>query len=205
MGGVGSGTWCRWSKRKTLEECHRIDVRYMYRRGLLKEGVAGSLSWTTRGEPSGSISYRSYDGSLVLSYTFTAGDSEPEQVEDQIQVEWTPCNYGGHRPWFRCPSCNRRVMVLARQDRLFRCRKCHHIPYGSQTEIRADRLIRKARKIRALVGASDDLQEPIWRKPKGMHRKTFDRLSRKDQIISAEIDSFIVLLLARYGNAVNDV
>ena len=71
--------------------------------------------------------------------------------------------------------------------------------------IRPDRLIRKARKIRVLVGASDDLQEPIWRKPKGMHRKTFDRLSRKDQIISAEIDSFIVLLLARYGNAVNDV
>ena len=71
--------------------------------------------------------------------------------------------------------------------------------------MRANRLIRKARKIRALVGASDDLQEPIWRKPKGMHRKTFDRLSRKDQIISAEIDSFIALLLARYENAVNDV
>ena len=198
MGGVGSGTWFRWSKRKTLEECQRIDVRYMYKRGLLKEGMAGSLSWTTRGEPSGSISYRSYDGSLALSYAFTAGDSEPEQIEDQIQLEWTPCNYGGHRPWFRCPSCNRRVMVLARQDRLFRCRKCHHIPYGSQTEMRANRLIRKARKIRALVGASDDLQEPIWRKPKGMHQKTFDRLSQKDRIVSAEIDSYIARLLNRY-------
>ena len=198
MDGVGSGTWCRWSKRETLEECHRIDVRYMYKRGLLKEGVAGSLSWTTRGEPSGSISYRSYGGSLVLSYAFTAGDSEPEQIEDQIRVEWTPCNYGGHRPWLRCPSCNRRVMVLARHGRLFRCRKCHHIPYSSQTEMRADRLIRKARKIRALVDASDDLQEPIWRKPKGMHRKTFDRLSQKDRIVSAEIDSYIAQLLNRY-------
>lgn len=198
MGGVGSGTWCRWSKRKTLEECHRIDVRFMYKRGLLKEGMAGSLSWTTRGEPSGSISYRSYDGSLLLSYLLTSGDSKPEQINDQIQVEWTPCNYGGRRPWFRCPSCIRRVMVLARQGRMFRCRKCQQLSYGSQTEMRADRLIRKARKIRALVGASDDLQEPIWRKPKGMHRKTFDRLSQKDRIISAKIDSFVARLLNRH-------
>lgn len=197
MGGVGSGTWCRWSKRKTLEECHRIDVRYMYKRGLLKEGMAGSLSWTTRGEPSGSISYRSYGSSLVLPYAFTAGDSEPEQIEDQIRVEWTPCNYGGHRPWFRCPSCYRRVMVLARHGRLFRCRKCHHIPYGSQTEIRADRLIRKARKIRALAGASDDLQEPIWRKPKSMHRKTFDRLVCIDRLVISEIHRTIAHFVQR--------
>ena len=64
--------------------------------------------------------------------------------------------------------------------------------------MRADRLIRKARKIRALVDASDDLQEPIWRKPKGMHRKTLDRLSQKDRIVYAEIDSYIAQLLNRY-------
>ena len=202
MGGVGSGTWCRWSKRKTLEECHRIDVRYMNKRGLLKEGMTGSLSWTTRGEPSGSISYRSYDGSLALSYAFTAGDSEPEQIEDQIQLEWTPCNYGGHRPWFKCPSCSGRVMVLARQGRLFRCRKCHEIPYGSQTEMKADRLIRKARKIRNYLGASEDLEEPIWRKPKGMHQATFERLARKDQKITAEINSYISQLLSRFEKSV---
>ena len=205
MGGVGSGTWCRWRKRKTLEECHRIDVRYLFKRGLLKKGMAGSLSWTTRGELSGSISYRSYDGYLVLSYAFTAGDSDSVQVEDQIQVEWTPCNYGGHRPWFSCPSCKRRVMVLARQGRLFRCRKCHQIPYGSQTEMRVDRLIRKARKIRALLGASHDLQEPIWRKPKGMHQKKFDQLSQGNRIISAEIDNFIARFFARLGNTSHKV
>ena len=201
MGGVGSGTWCRWSKRKTLEECHRIDVRYMYKRGLLTAGMAGSLSWTTRGEPSGSISYKSHDGYLALSYAFTAGDSEPEQIDDQIQLEWTPCHYGGHRPWFRCPSCSRRVMVLALQRRLFRCRKCHDIPYGSQTEMRIDRLIRKARKIRGSVGASEDLKEPIWRKPKGMHQKTFERLARKDRRITSELDNFAAQFIGRFGRS----
>lgn len=198
MGGVGSGLWCRWSKRKTIEECHRIDVRYLYKNDLLSPGMSGSLSWTSRGEPSGSISYRSHDRWLDLSYVFTAGDEESEQIEEQIPVEWTSCTYGGQRPWFRCPRCYRRVMVLARQGRLFRCRKCHGVPYGSQTEVKVDRLIRKARKIRASMAASYDLQEPIWQKPKGMHQKTFDRLAFQDQEVVAEINECIAQNLSKY-------
>ena len=57
--------------------------------------------------------------------------------------------------------------------------------------MRIDRLIRKARKIRKKVGASDDLQEPIWRKPKGMHQKTFDRYANEDEAITDEINEYI--------------
>jgi hypothetical protein len=39
--------------------------------------------------------------------------------------------------------------------------------------------MRKARKIRARLGASNDLIEPILFKPKNMHQKTFDRLCRE--------------------------
>ena len=198
MGGVGSGLWCRWSKRKTIEECHRIDARYLYKNDLLSPGMSGSLSWTSRGEPSGSISYRSHDGWLELNYVFTVGDEESEQIAEQIPVEWTSCTYGGQRPWFRCPGCYRRVVVLARQGRLFRCRKCHGIPYGSQTEVKVDRLIRKARNIRASLAASDDLQEPIWKKPKGMHQKTFDRLASQDQEVISQINECIVQIVNRY-------
>jgi Transposase DDE domain len=33
-------------------------------------------------------------------------------------LEWTPCNYGGARPWFLCPmdGCRRRVAVLYAGD-----------------------------------------------------------------------------------------
>jgi hypothetical protein len=39
--------------------------------------------------------------------------------------------------------------------------------------------MRKARKIRARLGASNNLAEPIMFKPKNMHQKTFDRLRRE--------------------------
>jgi hypothetical protein len=38
--------------------------------------------------------------------------------------------------------------------------------------------MRKARKIRARLGASNNLSVPILFKPKNMHQKTFDRLRR---------------------------
>jgi hypothetical protein len=28
MGGPGSGSWYRFNKKATVEECHRVDVRY---------------------------------------------------------------------------------------------------------------------------------------------------------------------------------
>lgn len=40
---------------------------------------------------------------------------------------------GGKRPWFVCPTCQRRVGVLYHQDSLpFRCRVCCDLVYPSQ-------------------------------------------------------------------------
>ncbi len=44
-----------------------------------------------------------------------------------------------------------------------------------------DRMMRKARKVRQRLGASESLLDPIWEKPKGMHRKTFERLVREER------------------------
>jgi hypothetical protein len=41
--------------------------------------------------------------------------------------------------------------------------------------------MRKARKIRERLGASNDLMEPILFKPKNMHQKTFDRLRKEEK------------------------
>lgn len=27
----------------------------------------------------------------------------------RVGVEWTPCTFGGDRPWLLCPGCGRRV------------------------------------------------------------------------------------------------
>jgi hypothetical protein len=36
MGGIGSGSWYRFNKKTTTDECHSLDVRYLHRNGLLK-------------------------------------------------------------------------------------------------------------------------------------------------------------------------
>jgi hypothetical protein len=91
----------------------------------------------------------------------------------------TSCNYGGQRTWFLCPRCWQRVAVLYGAGKYFWCRHCYDLTYSSQQESRQDRLMRKARKIRARLGASNDFTKPILFKPKNMHQKTFDRLRRE--------------------------
>ena len=44
-----------------------------------------------------------------------------------------------------------------------------------------DRMMRKARKIRSRLGASESLFDPIWEKPNGMHWKTFERLESEER------------------------
>jgi hypothetical protein len=55
MGGVGSGSWYRFDKKTTAEECHIMDVHYLHRNGLLKPGHCFSLRWSRAGRETGSI------------------------------------------------------------------------------------------------------------------------------------------------------
>ena len=49
-------------------------------------------------------------------------------------------------------------------------------------------MMRKARKIRKHLDASDNLTEPVWRKPKGMHQQSFDRLVEKEAAASEAVN-----------------
>ncbi len=116
---------------------------------------------------------------MVLNYRHRPHGGEWAPVEQTISFDHTPCNYGGFRTWFLCSRCERRVGVLYGAGKYFFCRHCYDLAYASQQEDEATRLIRKARKIRERLGASDDLMEPILLKPKNMHWATFHRLRRE--------------------------
>ena len=68
-----------------------------------------------------------YDGQ-ALSIRLMVRDATPQRVS----VLWTACNYGGRRPWFRCPKCARRVrqLRLVPPARIFACRACQELPYA---------------------------------------------------------------------------
>jgi hypothetical protein len=82
--------------------------------------------------------------------------------------------YVGGRP------CGRRVAKLYLRDAaVFACRQCCGLAYASQQEIPRRRAISRAQKARMRLGGSANLLEPFPKKPRGMHRWTYYRLSAK--------------------------
>ena len=49
-----------------------------------------------------------------------------------LRLAWTPCNYGGSRPWFLCPGCDRRAAILYVEGGRLLCRPCLGLSYPSQ-------------------------------------------------------------------------
>jgi hypothetical protein len=168
MGGSGSGNWYRWDSKSTTESQHRIDIRWLKNQEYLRSENIGFLSWSRGKKQTGSIGYRMESDRMVLSYRHRSRGGEWENVEQVVLFDLTPCNFGGHRTW-----------LLYGAGKYFWCRHCYNLTYSSQQESRADRLMRKARKIRARLGASNSFMEPILFKPKNMHQKTFDRLRKE--------------------------
>jgi hypothetical protein len=91
---------------------------------------------------------------------------------------WTPCNFGGERPWFVCPGvgCGRRVAILYGPGKYCLCRHCNDLRYESQRDDKKDRALRRAQKIRKRLGGSANMMEPFPEKPKGMHLDAYIRL-----------------------------
>jgi hypothetical protein len=116
---------------------------------------------------------------VVLSYRHRCGSgAEWEDVKEPVPLEWTPCNFGGERPWFICPrvACGRRVAILYGPGKYFLCRHCYELRYASQREDKAGRALRRAQKIRQRLGGSANMMEPFPERPKGMHHDTYMKL-----------------------------
>ena len=175
MGGPGSGTWYRWDTRTTLSEVHRLDVRGLRKQGYLQPGVMAPITWHRGDRESGSIMLTCDGTALTLSYRYRVSDGDWQAMTQPVALDWTPCRYGGFRPWLLCPRCSRRVAVLALYRACFWCRHCHRLPYASEQEGLIDRLWSQIRKLGQSVGAQDDESPWTWRKPKGMHWRTFER------------------------------
>lgn len=205
--GAGRPGW----KRKA-EQSMAFDLRQIAKKGLLRPG-AFSWHWTSNyGEKVGSVGVRvaSDPERVILTYQWTPYNSEPRHVECSLQIERTPCNYGGVRPWFRCPSCGRRCAVVyyGAPGGRYACRRCVRVTYLSQCEDETGRLWRKQRKIdRKLAGGAGEWDG--WQKPKGMHQKTFSHQVKKLNQIEGDKDARfaaqILPLLARLGVNLSDL
>jgi len=175
MGGCGSTRWRSHYRKGTTDELLRLDVLFMLRRGALKTGNMSTWSWSRHGEAFASICSTTVSADEVeLHYSTGKGDGK-RQHDYGVRIAWTPCFFGGQRPWFICPRCGRMVRMLYGGE-LFLCRHCQRLAYEVQRESFTARMRRRADKVRDRLGWTyDDEGE----KPKGMHWSTFDRLAQE--------------------------
>jgi Zn-finger protein len=116
-----------------------------------------------------------------------------------VYLDWTPCHFGGQRPWFLCPAhgCGRRVALLY-GGAIFACRHCHQLTYQSQRESHYQRAGRKVDKIIERLGrASDDNCWP--EKPKNMRWRTYHRLISQAEYYDHVSSQGLMQLLAKLG------
>ena len=186
MGGYGSG---RQGGKKTTEYFRALDVRQLQRAGRLTPGQAFSWTWLRNGERVASIQIRTEADYLTLDYRSQSNGGEWVPKNYPVSLEWTPCNLGGRRAWFICPAkgCGRRVAVLFGGS-IFACRHCHKLAYQCQRETDDDRAMRRADTIRRRLGWKAGIANPKGDKPKGMHWRTFERLTAEhDTYVSASL------------------
>ena len=181
MGGYGSG---RKPGKILTTQMLDLDIRVLHRRGYLRSGFARPFVWQPEnGIVSSYAHIHSTEHQLFLNYYVREKGMKFDTLNMVIKLDWTPCNFGGRRPWFLCPSCGRRAAILY-AGQYFYCRVCRDLAYASENEGRLDRLYRQANKIRRQLNCKPGMLNPINSVPKGMHEKTFDRL--RDQVLMYE-------------------
>jgi len=129
MGGYGSGRRYGYCK-PLVEDCMFIDIRQLSRSGCMGTCQKYSLKWQNGSD----IQVETTPEALKLLYNIFSDGEQLENVNIKVPLSWTPCNYGGNRPWFSCPSCGRRVAKLYLASRYFLCRHCNNLSYSSQRE-----------------------------------------------------------------------
>lgn len=185
MGGWGSG---RSGGKPIREDALVIDLALMLRKGWLREGCVGHrhrMTWGANGQDRASISY-DFDladpdnASLTLIYTNKRDSDEGRAECQRIPLSYTEPPYGGRRWWMICPVRHERVgkLYLPAGGDIFAGRKAWRIAYRSQRSASRDRAFDKLHRLQRRLDCEEGWEQPI-RRPKGMWRRTFERLEEE--------------------------
>lgn len=202
MGGWGSGRRWHFGAKELTGDYRQIDVRRWQREGFLEPHQNFGWQWSWEGEKVASIGVATKRDRVILTYKCRRNGEDWKDMSYPVGLDWTPCNFGGWRPWFRCPvrGCGRRVAILYGGE-IFACRQCFQLAYPCQREVYFERWARRANKIRARLGWEPGiLNGKGWEKPKSMHWRTFKRLvSKHDDLAEASLHAISSRFVSRRG------
>lgn len=166
------------TKRSTAD-MHRLDIRKIQQAGLLKPGASFTWQWTRGSTALASIGMViDTTTSVTLHYKTRPRGADWQDKRYQVTVGWTPCNYGGTRPWWLCPCCGRRVAVLWGGS-TYACRHCAQVSYESTRTAESSKPFERADNLRRRLGWCAGVANPQGDKPKGMHWRTYGRHLQK--------------------------
>lgn len=203
MGGWGSGRR-DYATTPTVEECRHLDTDRIKAR-TENPGTRGWVYWGDREDPDSWLTVIAEGerhleegdtraAALRLKYTIThKRTGEETEVDYSIPLEYTACNFGGYRPWFRCPGvvsgdrCGRRCRKLylpyRRWAEYYLCRECYDLGYTSSRTSGDELKQAELRYRRAFAKADAENRRPHpngepWfpERPNGMHHDTFEEL-----------------------------
>ena len=161
----------------------RLDIRVLYRRGLLWVGGSNSWNWSRGDEHVGSVRFTVNADSIRLAYSVDGQDAS-----QHIVTTTTLCAYGGSRTWYNCPACHRRVAVIYMRSGRFACRQCQRVTYTSQSGSEHDRGLVRYHKLHALIENG---------KPKWQRWATFNRIEEKFEIANEQVNQSLISLIQK--------
>ncbi len=195
MGGMGSGGH-NSKGRRIVEGQYRLDASDLKRRGLYKSGNVSSLFWKgSDNAPGPSMQVTGGEDAITLSYSWRRGDAPWQKHEERVALRHHERHFGGSETYFLCPRCAKTVKRLYGGGVHYLCRTCHDLVHASTQERPGNRATRKNQKLRRRLGVEIGLGDWIGPKPKGMHQKTFEKISARIHEAEAEVyDDMLVLL-----------
>ncbi len=126
-----------YSKRLEADYLEKLEIWWLKANRWLQPSIDyHTISWSRNNIEAFSIGLRIVivpnDRFVELLYKLVGPDGKKIQVDTQVMLLTTKCNYGGTRYWFECPSCYERVGIMYHRSGYFACRHCQHLTYESK-------------------------------------------------------------------------
>jgi len=207
MGGTGSGRHFHYSTRSYTEDYLDLDIRLMNQRGWLNKKGYQNLTWKRNNQEIGTVQllvwtrvqFPTEKSIMRLKYKSRTNGGDWQELNYQVELETTKCNFGGLRYWFKCPECSKRACVLY-GGTIFKCRSCHDLVHKSRNESALDQATRRLDKEKDKLWPDGGLcfyDSVDWLdKPKWMRHKTFD--AKKVELLALERKA-TNLMVDRFG------
>ena len=174
--------------RDIVEETSRLTIDDLKIWGCLHDGFCRKYIKLLRGEEErGSLGIKveilkkPFHSYIQFNYLLNK-----KPVEYFHVIELFPCYFGGHRYYFQCRYCNRRVTALYLSGGYYACRHCHNLAYEASQKHRAPfenlnralRLENRAEKLKK-YGHPRKANRLLWRADKFSKLGLLDLLEEK--------------------------